>query len=64
MICGALKDSTFNFVYGAAVYIGVSGELTQQDPSTNPSAAFIQRVGTALDSGSLQINIEQGVIKK
>ena len=64
MICGALKDSTFNFVAGAAVYIGVSGELTQQDPSANPSAAFIQRVGTALDSGSLQINIEQGVIKK
>ena len=60
---GTITDSNFNFIAGNAIYIGLNGTLTQENPANDSNALFIQRVGTAISATTIQINIEPGVIK-
>lgn len=60
IITGIIQDPAFNFAPGEPVYVGVDGRMTQSDPSL--TAAYVQKIGTALTSAAVQINIEPAVI--
>lgn len=63
LITGVIQDTTFTLAAGGAVYIGTNSRMTQTDPSTDSTALFIQRIGTALTTAAVQISIEPGILK-
>lgn len=57
---GFFDKSSLTLVRGAAVYVGVSGVLTQDVP-TFPASKFSQRVGTAVSSTKILVDIEPAI---
>lgn len=60
---GVVQGADFGFTAGRAVYVGAGGNLTQTGPGSDPDSKFIQRIGTALSSGVVQVNIETATLK-
>lgn len=64
LIQGIIENTGFSFTPGAPIYISPYGTMTQTDPSTDSGAAYIQRIGVALTSSIVQIDISTGIIKE
>lgn len=62
IITGILQDPAFNLIPGSPVYVGLDGRMTQTDPSVSNSAMYVQKIGMALTSAAIQINIEPAVM--
>jgi hypothetical protein len=60
IITGIIQDPVFNFIPGLPVYVGLNGRMTQTDPVA--SAKYVQKIGMALTSAAVQINIEPAVM--
>lgn len=60
MITGIIQDPSFNFIPGSAVYVGLNGKLTQSTGSA--TMKYIQKVGMALTSSVVQVNIDPAII--
>lgn len=61
---GVMQSTSFHFTAGASVYVGADGRLVQTDPLNADGYAFVQRVGTALGSALVQVDIETGTLKE
>lgn len=55
---GLLEDDSFAFAVGP-VFCGPNGELVQTPPT---GAAFLRRIGTALDATALQIDLDPAIL--
>jgi hypothetical protein len=59
-----MESTSFAYTPGDVLYVGPSGTLTAVDPATDSSAKYIQRIGTALSSTVVQIDIGQASVKE
>lgn len=57
---GFLDDASFSWVIGSSVFVGSNGALTQTPPQS-PSV-FSLRIGSAVTSTKIKIQIEQPII--
>ena len=64
IVQGAMQSASFRFTAGSPIYIGPDGTLTQAGPGGNEASRYIQRVGTALSSSVVQVNIETATLKE
>lgn len=55
---GEMTEVSWNWTVGGAVYCGLNG-LPTQDP---PTSGFLCRVGKAVDSDTILINVEEAII--
>jgi hypothetical protein len=55
---GILRDSSFNWIAGAQLYLGTNGNLTD----TAPLSGFRTLVATSQGAGSIFINIQEPII--
>lgn len=62
MIAGIIQDPSFNFIPGSPVYVGTDGRLTQE--AREDIMTYIQKVGVALTSTVVQINIDSAIMTK
>lgn len=60
---GVIEKPDWNLTPGEAVYVGTDGSITQTDPDGVEGALYIQRIGTALSSTRLLVNIRSGIMK-
>ena len=55
---GRLEDSSFSFTVGVPLYLDINGNLTE----TPPTNGFRTRIGSALEVGAINIQIEEPII--
>ena len=57
-IAGRLEDSSFTFTVGVPLYLDVNGNITE----VPPTSGFLTRIGSSLEIGVINIQIEQPII--
>jgi hypothetical protein len=57
-IVGRLEDSSFNFTINQPLYLDINGNITE----TAPTSGYRTRIGTALESGAIQIQIDEPIL--